>query len=508
MKRCMMLLSLTWILVQSLFVVSAAAADSEAVMQVPKDGATASAIVPPSRITPSPLLVVDQNRSTVVDRIVRKRGAALANAGVGINAEQLRDLLTGLRSDYLLAASLAGTNDGLRDVIANALVSTADVKPSLLHTKALGDTADDLVYTPVTPCRIVDTRSAGGALGSFSSRDFKVWVSSGGFGAQGGASTNCGIPANPVAVVVNITAVTPAGAGNFIAYPTGTPSFTSVLNYQTGENALANGAIVPACIPNCTNQLTIATNGAGADVVIDIAGYFKPPSGSVQPSNIVWVAPSGGNYTTIQAAINAAAAAASAAHPYLVRIAPGIYTEQVTLKDFVDVEGSGTNMTTIQYSISSPTVIAGAAAQMRFLTVINTFNGSAPGANAIAQSSNSVNGATTLVGVNLVADGPSDNLAVFVTGGFLAITLSDVEAAPSGTQTTEEAGVWASGATANVVVQNSKLAASSGLPRLSAHQDSGALIRIDNTQLKGTTSGTPLCFQTFIGSTYTAAACP
>ena len=65
--------------------------------------------------------------------------------------------------------------------------------------------------------------------------------------------------------------------GNFIAYPTGTPTSTSVLNYQSGQAALANGAIVPVCQPSCPNQLTIATNGAGADVVIDIVGYFKPP---------------------------------------------------------------------------------------------------------------------------------------------------------------------------------------------------------------------------------------
>jgi hypothetical protein len=90
-----------------------------------------------------------------------------------------------------------------------------------------------------------------------------------------------------VAVVINITAVTPLGAGNFIAYPTGTPTFTSVLNYQSGETALANGAIVAACVPNCTNQLTIAVNGAGADAVIDIAGYFKPPGAPLPVTTVV-----------------------------------------------------------------------------------------------------------------------------------------------------------------------------------------------------------------------------
>ena len=86
-----------------------------------------------------------------------------------------------------------------------------------LIRKSLGDTGDDLVYTPVVPCRIVDTRNAGGAISASSSRDFKVWVSSGGFTAQGGSATNCNISPDPVAVVLNITAVSLAGAGNFIA---------------------------------------------------------------------------------------------------------------------------------------------------------------------------------------------------------------------------------------------------------------------------------------------------
>ena len=230
---------------------------------------------------PSPLLAIDQNRATVIDRIVTQWSTLLERSGAGLSGEQLRAMLAGLRSDYLLAASLAGTLEGLRDALATAAISSAPVKEGLMHAKALGDTAADLTYTPVVPCRLVDTRNVGGQIGSNSSRDFRVWVSSGGFGAQGGANTNCNIPADPVAVVVNLTAVTPAGNGNFIAYPTGTPTFTSVLNYQAGINALANGAIVPACLPNCTNQLTIATNGAGADAVIDIVGYFKAPGAPI-----------------------------------------------------------------------------------------------------------------------------------------------------------------------------------------------------------------------------------
>src|SRR5262245_25369647 len=81
------------------------------------------------------LLAIDQNRTTVVDRIVGQWGQQLSRSDAGVDSSQLRALLMGLRADHLLAASLAGTLKGLRDVVANALVA-ADAK-ALMRTKAL-----------------------------------------------------------------------------------------------------------------------------------------------------------------------------------------------------------------------------------------------------------------------------------------------------------------------------------------------------------------------------------
>src|ERR1043165_5917961 len=67
-----------------------------------------------SRASPDALLAVDQNRATVIDRIVADWGPALAKTNAGIDATQLRHLLEGMRADHLLAASLAGSVDGLR----------------------------------------------------------------------------------------------------------------------------------------------------------------------------------------------------------------------------------------------------------------------------------------------------------------------------------------------------------------------------------------------------------
>jgi len=208
-------------------------------------------------IVPDALLAVDQNRSTVVERIVNQWGDRLAASNAGIGAAELREMLSAMRSDHLLAASLAGTLEGLRDVVAKTLIPTGEGKASLLQPKALGDTSDDLVYTPVVPCRIVDTRNAGGAIGASSSRDFKVWVSSGGFTAQGGSATNCNIPANPTAVVLNITAVTPAGRATSLptrqeAPPSPASSTTRVerMHWPTGPSCRLACRTAPISSPS------------------------------------------------------------------------------------------------------------------------------------------------------------------------------------------------------------------------------------------------------------------
>ena len=147
------------------------------------------------RIVPNALLTIDQNRSTVIERIVNEWGDRLASSSAGIAPAQLREILAGLRADALLAASLAGTLDGLRDVVATSMASTPPVKPGRVSPMALGDTNIDLVYTPITPCRILDTRNGtappynavlvGGSA-------VPVAANLANFAPQGGSATSCG----------------------------------------------------------------------------------------------------------------------------------------------------------------------------------------------------------------------------------------------------------------------------------------------------------------------------
>src|SRR5262249_790955 len=140
--------------------------------------------------------------ATVIERIVTQWGEPLAKANAGLSAEQLRAMLNAMRADHLLAASLAGSLNGLRDVLAQAV--SAPRKASIGGVKALGDVHDDLTYTPINPCRIVDTRlGAGGFMTDDTARDWNVVRPGSNFVDQGGAGTDCTIPAGPSAVLAN-----------------------------------------------------------------------------------------------------------------------------------------------------------------------------------------------------------------------------------------------------------------------------------------------------------------
>jgi hypothetical protein len=144
--------------------------------------------------------------------------------------------------------------------------------------KALGAAAADLVYTPITPCRILDTRVVGGSIASNASRDFNAVVASGGnFSSQGGSASDCAsLAAGQAAVAINVTAVTPVAAGFATVYPFGASRpLASSVNYTAG--AIVNNTVVARLpSPLTTKDFTIYTFAA-SDFVADIVGYFAPP---------------------------------------------------------------------------------------------------------------------------------------------------------------------------------------------------------------------------------------
>ncbi len=118
-----------------------------------------------------------------------------------------------------------------------------------------------LSFTPVTPCRVADTRRSTPIGTSIApSRSFDV------------PGSTCGIPPSARAYSLNITAL-PAAVLQFLqVWPTGQvrPS-VSTLNSFNGA-IVANAAIVPA---GANGSIDIFASDR-ADVLIDINGYFAP----------------------------------------------------------------------------------------------------------------------------------------------------------------------------------------------------------------------------------------
>ncbi|NOT87226.1 MAG: hypothetical protein HOP03_03480 [Lysobacter sp.] len=176
-------------------------------------------------------------------------------------------------------AELAGTGHRLSD--SQAIDRLARLAPGGSDAKAVaakfGDLNRDLVYTPVQPCRILDTRStAAGAIPAGTTRSF-VAKNASNFTSQGGSATDCGtLGLSATAVALNFTAVPIGAAGHATVYPFGTtqPNAASV-NYPATQPI--NNAII-AQIPNpvASFDFTVYTTST-THYVADIVGYFAPP---------------------------------------------------------------------------------------------------------------------------------------------------------------------------------------------------------------------------------------
>lgn len=142
----------------------------------------------------------------------------------------------------------------------------------------------DLVFTPVTPCRIVDTRSASaGILTAGSTRGFRGWgdylIAGNSFTAQGGSSTTCGIPTgtNTAAIVVNFTSVSPQTGGYITAYPGDTTQpLAATLNFNAGD-IKGNNAVLKLNQTGSGNHFNVYSTST-THLVGDVVGYYAAPN--------------------------------------------------------------------------------------------------------------------------------------------------------------------------------------------------------------------------------------
>jgi hypothetical protein len=109
--------------------------------------------------------------------------------------------------------------------------------------------------------------------------------------------------------------------------------------------------------------------------LLEVPDDFADGIDGVGYQNVVVVAKSGGDFTSIQAALDSITDTTPTA-PYLVWVAPGTYSETVMMKTNVDIEGAGelvTKITSVSTGSSYTGTVGGADyAELRFLTVENT----------------------------------------------------------------------------------------------------------------------------------------
>jgi hypothetical protein len=221
--------------------------------------------------------------ATDISGITVTPGSAATAAGKSVSCSSASGSIT-----CLVAGKTTGIANG---VVAQAVVQvaagTSDATTSLELTKTVSSLADGssvastgssgvvtiqeappaLRFIAMTPCRVVDTRTANGTLGSPSlvadgTRSFTI-----------PSSTKCSIPSTAAAYALNVTVVPKAASLSYITvWPTGqTQPLVSTLNSLDGT-IRSNAAILPA---GTSGALSVyATNAT--DLVLDIDGYFVP----------------------------------------------------------------------------------------------------------------------------------------------------------------------------------------------------------------------------------------
>ncbi len=220
------------------------------------------------------------------DSIVKKWAAHVKEA-YSMSAEQWdREMDAVFRvasPDTLERAAKARTFTAMDDIVLQALKASPTDAQSQPKSKAdaaklLGETTSDLVFVPITPCRIFDTRLAGGQIAANTVRNFDVNAVSD-YSFQGGDASNCsgaGAAGSFAAAAINFTVVTPASVGYITAFPfLGTQPVATTLNYKAGD-VLSNFSVVKLDQGASANELSVYSF-AQTHVVGDLMGYFINP---------------------------------------------------------------------------------------------------------------------------------------------------------------------------------------------------------------------------------------
>jgi hypothetical protein len=213
-----------------------------------------------------------QERSVraVEPAIVEREAAGIVK---DLTDEQVEALLAGEKVDAVLSPKEAQVETASTEAGPRLAVATAPV---------VGDAKTDLLFVPIAPCRVIDTRLGGGEFNVNEIRDYRI-AGTQGFEAQGGKAGGCGIPlgaTSPLAsaVMVNLFAVTPKGSGDFRIWEFGTPMpLAAAITYDNlGQFfSIANGLIIPITgVGSVAKDMSVKAEFNRTHFAADVTGYF------------------------------------------------------------------------------------------------------------------------------------------------------------------------------------------------------------------------------------------
>src|SRR3954470_18518049 len=134
--------------------------------------------------------------------------------------------------------------------------------------------------TPITPCRLVDTRAAThvgertGALGQGETITLNV------VGTHG----NCTIPSGATGIVSNVTIANPTASGFLTLFPADVAlPVASNLNWVAGQAPTPNQVSVGL---SASGALSVFNNAGTVEVIIDIIAYLAPGAGAAGPPGV------------------------------------------------------------------------------------------------------------------------------------------------------------------------------------------------------------------------------
>ena len=243
------------------------------------------------------------------------------------SADIINGTITG--PDFSSTVMVPGTK------IVDESVTGADIQNGSLSGTDIQD--GTVTGTDIQDGSVVGADIAAGAVGSTQINNTQVQVRVSGTCATGYSINSINADGTVVCELDDVGPSYTAGAGLSL-----TGTVFSIATGGVGSAQINNTQVQSRVAGTCAAGSSISSINADGTVACEI----DDTGASSASAHRVVVATSGGDYTSVSAAL--AAISPTAADPYVIDVMPGTYIENITMKSYVHLRGAGREVTAIQ----------------------------------------------------------------------------------------------------------------------------------------------------------------